>query len=238
MNEEKTPATNIAFSIKNWAEDDRPREKLLSKGKSVLSDAELLAIIINNGTRDESAVQVCKRLLLAVDNSLDRLARLSVQEILRLKVKGIGPAKAIAIVSALELGVRRDASTKKKEVIGCSEDAAQYLKAKFQHLSEEVFIVLYLNNANKINHLEMVSHGGRLGTVVDVQVILKKALEHNAVKMVCAHNHPSGALRPSQADKDLTRKIAKAAALLDIALIDHIIVSDSGFFSFADEGLM
>jgi len=238
MNTEKTSISNVSFSIKNWAVDDRPREKLLSKGRSVLSDAELLAIIINNGTREESAVQVCKRLLLAVDNDLNRLGKFSVQEILKLNVKGIGPAKAVAIVAALELGIRRDANIKKKETVGCSEDAAQYLKAKFQHFSEEVFVVLYLNVANKINHMEVVSMGGRTGTVVDIQVVLKKALEHNAAKIICAHNHPSGSLRPSRADEEMTSKLANASQLLDIQLVDHIIISDCGYFSFADEGLL
>ncbi len=238
INEEKTPASNTSFSIKNWAVDDRPREKLLSKGKSVLSDAELLAIIINNGTREESAVDVCKRLLLCVDNDLNRLGKFSVQEILKLKVKGIGPAKAVAVVSALELGIRRESNIKKKEIVACSEDAAQYLKAKFQHFSEEVFVVLYLNNANKVNHMEVVSSGGRRGTVVDIQVVLKKALEHNAAKIICSHNHPSGSLRPSQADEEMTSKLASASKLLDIQLVDHIIVSDCGYFSFADAGIL
>lgn len=238
MNEETNMTTPNSFPIKNWAEEDRPREKLLSKGRTVLSDAELLAIIINSGTREESAVQVCKRLLTAIDNDLNRLGRFSVQEILKLKVKGIGPAKAIAIVSALELGVRRDANVKKKKTVSCSKDAADYLQAKFQHLSEEVFVVLFLNNANKINHMETVSSGGRKGTVVDVQVILKKALEHNAAKMIVSHNHPSGSLRPSQADISMTNKIVQASKLLDIEVVDHIIISDSGYYSFADEGLL
>lgn len=239
MESEKTniAATN-SFSIKNWAVDDRPREKMLAKGKSTLSDAELLAIIINNGTREESAVEVCKRLLAAIDNDLNRLCRFSVQEILKLKIKGIGPAKAIAIVSALELGIRRESNIQKKETISSSSDAAKYLQAKFQHLSEEVFVVLFLNNANKVNHMEIVSAGGRKGTVVDVQVILKKALEHNAAKMIFSHNHPSGSLRPSQADQNMTNKLCEASKLLDIQVVDHIIVSDCGYFSFADEGLL
>ena len=239
MNSEKINyETNNSFSIKNWAEDDRPREKLCSKGKMTLSDAELLAIIINNGTREESAVEVSKKMLKAVDNDLNRLGKMSVQEILKCKVKGIGPAKAIAITAALELGIRRETNIQKKEVIASSNDAAQYLQAKLQHLSEEVFVVLYLNNANKINHLEIVSSGGRRGTIVDVQVILKKALEYNACKMILSHNHPSGSLRPSQADQQMTDKLKVAAQLLDIQVVDHIIVSDCGYFSFADEGLL
>ncbi|WP_447641907.1 MULTISPECIES: RadC family protein [Chitinophagaceae] len=238
MSKEKNRTASHSFSIKQWAVDDRPREKLLAKGKAVLSDAELLAIIINNGTREESAVQVCKRLLLCVGNDLNRLGRFSVQEILQLKVKGIGPAKAIAIVAALELGIRRESSSKKKEIINSSSDAAEYLKAKFQHFSEEVFVVLFLNNGNKINHMEVVSSGGRRGTVVDVQVVLKKALEHNAAKMIFSHNHPSGSLHPSQADREMTTKMVTASKLLDIEVVDHIIVSDSGHYSFADEGLI
>ncbi|PZP52120.1 MAG: hypothetical protein DI598_01515 [Pseudopedobacter saltans] len=232
------PTLQNPFSIKNWAVDDRPREKMMAKGKDILSDAELLAIIINNGTREDSAVQVCKRLLASIDNDLNRLGRLSVQEILKLKIKGIGPAKAIAIVAALELGIRRESNKQKKETISSSSDAAKYLQAKFQHLSEEVFVVLFLNNANKVNHMEVVSSGGRKGTVVDVQVILKKALEHNAAKMIFSHNHPSGSLRPSQADQNMTNKLCDASKLLDIQVVDHIIVSDCGYFSFADEGLL
>ncbi len=238
MKEEKTLGAAISFSIKNWAEDDRPREKLLSKGKSVLSDAELLAIVINSGTREESAVHVCRRLLLAVGNDLNRLGQYGVNEILQLKVKGIGPAKAVAIVSALELGIRRESNIKKKEVVSCSADAAEYLKARFQHFSEEVFVVLFLSNANKVNHLEIVSSGGRKGTVVDIQVILKKALEHNAAKMILSHNHPSGSLRPSQADESMTNRLVEAGKLLDIQIVDHIIISDCGYFSFADKGLL
>lgn len=239
MREENRSGTPTnSFSIKKWSIDDRPREKLLAKGKAALSDAELLAIIINNGTRDESAVDVCKRLLAAIGNDLNRLGGMSMSEILKLKIKGIGPAKAIAIAAALELGIRRESNIQKKEFVSSSEDAARFLQAKFQYHAEEVFVVLFLNNANKINHMEIVSTGGRRGTVVDLQVILKKALEHNAAKIIVSHNHPSGSLSPSHADEAITQKLAEASKLLDIQLVDHIIISDSGYYSFADQGML
>jgi DNA repair protein RadC len=225
-------------SIKNWAEDDRPREKMLLKGIAVLSNAELLAILINNGTKDKSAVDVSKELLHAVENDLQKLAKLSVKELLKLKVKGIGEAKAITLVAALELGVRREAGDNKKSVVHSSKDIADFLKAKLQHKKHEVFMVVYLNRANKINHSEIISEGGITGTIADPRIILKRALEHDAVSIILCHNHPSGNLKPSRQDEALTDKIKDAAALFDINVLDHIIVSEEGFFSFADEGLL
>ena len=225
-------------SIKQWAEDDRPREKLLNKGPYALSDAELLAILINNGTRNLSAVELSRDLLGSVGNDLQRLGRLSVREILQLKIKGIGKAKAIAIAAALELGVRRNVSQKRKEVIIQSGDIAEYLKAKFQYKRHEVFAVVFLNNSNKINHYEIISEGGITGTVADPRVILKKSLQYDAVNLILCHNHPSGNLQPSRADQELTAKIKEAAKYFDIRVIDHIIVSEEGYFSFADEGLL
>jgi DNA repair protein RadC len=227
---------NIA--IKNWAEDDRPREKLLAKGIDSLSHSELLAILINNGTKDSSAVAVAKNLLSKVGNSLDRLGRMSVKEILQLKVKGIGPAKAVSIVASFELGIRRESSNVKKESFSSSNDVAAFLKAKLQYKMQEVFAVIYLNQANKILHYEVVSEGGITGTVADPRIILKKALEHNAVNIIVSHNHPSGNLSPSKADKELTQKLKQAALLLELKVIDHIIISNEGYFSFADEGLL
>jgi DNA repair protein RadC len=224
--------------IKNWAIDDRPREKLLLKGCNVLSNAELLAILINNGTRQASAVEVCKELLKQTDNDLQKLARLSVKEILKLKVKGIGEAKAIAITAALELGLRRDVAEKKLDVVIQSRDVAEYLRAQFKFKKHEIFAVLYLNRANKIKHSEIVSEGGITGTVADPRIILKKALENDAVSIILCHNHPSGSLKPSQADEDLTKKINEAAGYFDIKVLDHIIVSEEGYYSFADEGLL
>jgi DNA repair protein RadC len=225
-------------SIKNWSEDDRPREKMLLKGAESLSNAELLAILINNGTRNKSAVDLAKELMGLVNNDLQRLGQLSVKEIVNLKVKGLGEAKAVSIAAALEVGIRRGAVENKKEIIRNSKDVANYLKAQHQFKSHEVFIAIFLNQANKILHNEMLSEGGITGTVVDPRILLRKALEHNAVSIILCHNHPSGNLNPSQADKQLTNKIKEAAKLLDITVADHIIVSSEGYFSFADEGLI
>ncbi|MGI8951347.1 MAG: RadC family protein [Chitinophagaceae bacterium] len=225
-------------SIKNWAEDDRPREKMLLKGTNALSNAELLAILINNGTRDKSAVDVAKDLLNAVGNDLQRLGKLSVKELLKLKIKGIGNAKAISISAALELGIRRDAADKKKDIILNSKDIANFLQAKLQYKKHEVFVVLFLNRANKVNHYEIVSEGGISGTVADPRIIVRKALEHDAISIVLCHNHPSGSIKPSRADEALTQKIKEAAKFFDIRIMDHIIVSEEGYFSFADEGIL
>ena len=226
------------ISIKNWAEDDRPREKLLLKGASSLSNSELLAILINNGTKDVSAVALAKELLSKTNNDLVRLGKLSVNEILQLKVKGIGPAKSISIVAAFELAIRRDASISKKDSVTSSNDIAAFLKAKLQHKQHEVFAVVFLNQANKIINHEIVSEGGITGTVADPRIILKKALEHNAVNIILCHNHPSGNLSPSKADKDLTQKLKEASLLLELKVIDHIIISNEGYYSFADEGIL
>lgn len=225
-------------SIKHWAEDDKPREKLMLKGAEALSNAELLAILINNGTRNVSAVQVCKNLLQAVENDLNRLGRLSVKDILKLKIKGIGDAKAITIAAALELGIRRDAAEKKRETITHSRDVAAFLQAKLQYKKHEVFAVLFLNQANKVMHYEVLSEGGITGTVADPRIILKKALAHDAVNIILCHNHPSGSIKPSRADRELTTKIKNAALLCDMTVLDHIIVSEDGHFSFADEGIL
>ncbi|MEO7210120.1 MAG: DNA repair protein RadC [Chitinophagaceae bacterium] len=225
-------------SIKNWSEDDRPREKMLLKGKDALSYAELIAIIINNGTQDQSALDVSRNMLNAVNNDLGKLSKMSVKEILCLKIKGIGNAKAIAIAAALELGLRRDVFEKKITRITKSTDVAAYLKSQLQYKKHEVFAVLYLNRANKINHFEIVSEGGITGTVADPRIIFKRALEYDAVNLILCHNHPSGNLRPSNADEELTKKLSEAARHLDIHIMDHIIVSDEGHFSFADEGYM
>jgi DNA repair protein RadC len=225
-------------SIKHWAEDDRPREKMLLKGYAALSNAELLAILINNGTRDKSAVDVAKELLAAANNDLQKLGRMSIKEIRNLKVKGIGEAKAITIAAALELGVRRETATAKKDVILESKDVAEYLRTQLQHKKHEVFMVLFLNHANKINYTEVISQGGITGTIADPRVILKKALEHDATRIILCHNHPSGNTSPSRGDRDITQKIKEAARLFDITLMDHIIVSEDGHYSFADHGIL
>jgi len=225
-------------TIKNWAIDDRPREKLALKGAESLSNSELLAILINIGTPEKSAVDLAKELLDAVENNLLRLAKLSVKDLINLKIKGLGPAKAITIAAALELGIRRNMADNKKETVQSSKDVALYLQAQLQYKKHEVFAVVFLNRANKINHFEIISEGGITGTVADPRIILKKALEHDAVSLVLSHNHPSGNLTPSRQDQDLTNKIKEASNYFDIKVLDHIIVSEEGYYSFADEGVL
>lgn len=225
------------LTIKDWAPDDRPREKMLAHGTIKLSNSELLAILIATGSKNKSAIDLAKEVLRLGKDNLVELSKLSVKELM--KVKGIGQAKAITIAAALELGRRRQAATTlSKPVIKDSQDIALYLKALFSDYRHEIFAVLYLNRANKINHFEIISEGGITGTVADPRIILKKALESDAVSIILSHNHPSGNLKPSRADEQLTNKIKEAARLLDITVLDHIIVSDEGYFSFADEGLL
>jgi DNA repair protein RadC len=224
-------------TIKSWAEDDRPREKLVAKGSVSLTDAELLAILIASGSRNESAVDLCKRILASVGNNLGELAKLSINDLM--KFKGIGDAKAISIVAALELGKRRRlAEATQREAITCSRDAYDILLPLFEDLKHEEFWVLLLNRANKVVRKEKISTGGVAGTIVDNKIILKLALEALASGMVLAHNHPSGNLKPSQADINLTKQIKQAAQLLEVNLVDHLIVTDHGYYSFADEGIL
>ena len=224
-------------SIKSWAVDDRPREKMLSKGAAALSNSELIALLINNGSRDKSAVELSKELLKLGQDNLNELGKLSLKEFQQ--VKGIGVAKAISIAAALELGRRRQAAASlNKPFVRSSRDIAQYLQAILKDHTYEVFAVIFLNQANKINHFEIISRGGITGTVADPRVILKKALEEEATSIVLCHNHPSGNLRPSHADEELTKKIKSAASYFDIKVIDHIIVSEEGYYSFADEGIL
>lgn len=225
------------YSIKQWSKDDRPREKLLSAGAENLSNSELLAILIHNGTRQKTAVDLAKEVLKLGKDNLVEMGKLSVKELM--KIKGIGEAKAITIMAALELGRRRQATVPlEKHIIGKSGDIARYLQTKLKDHRHEVFAVLFLNRANKINHFEIISEGGITGTVADPRIILRKALEEDAVNIILCHNHPSGSLKPSRADEELTKKIKEAAGLFDIAVIDHIIVSEDGYYSFADEGLL
>ncbi len=224
-------------SIKNWAADDRPREKLLGKGAEVLSNSELIAILINNGSKDKTAVDLAKEVLKLGSDNLNELGKLTLKDFQ--KIKGIGIAKAITIAAALELGRRRQAaSTLDKTVIQTSKDIAHYLKAMLKDFTYEVFAVLFLNKANKINHFEIISRGGITATVADPRIILKKALEQDATSIVLSHNHPSGSLKPSRADEEITKKIKEAAGYLDIRVIDHIIVSEEGYYSFADDGIL
>jgi DNA repair protein RadC len=225
------------YSIKQWAKDDRPREKLLSKGPQSLSDSELLAILILNGNKEKSALDLAKDVLKLGKNHLPELGKLSVRELT--KIKGIGEAKAVAIVAALEIGRRRHAlAAREKPVVSSSADVATYLQTLLRDHRHEVFAVLFLNRANKINHFQIVSEGGITGTVADPRVILKRALEEDAVSLILCHNHPSGSLKPSRADEELTRKIKEAATYFDIKVLDHLIVSEDGYYSFADEGIL
>ena len=225
------------YSIKQWAKDDQPREKLRTKGAENLSDSELLAILIHNGTKQRTALDLARDVLKLGQDNLNELGKLSHKELMR--VKGIGEAKAISLAAALELGRRRQGSlTLDRQTIASSAEIAAYLQSRLKDYRHEVFAVVFLNRANKIRHFEIVSEGGITGTVADPRIILRLALDHDAVSLILSHNHPSGSLRPSRADEDLTNKIKTAAKYFDIRVLDHIIVSESGYYSFADEGLL
>jgi DNA repair protein RadC len=224
-------------NILSWAEEDRPREKLLLKGRTVLSDAELIAILIGSGTRSMSAVTLSKHILASVENDLNALAKLSVKDLK--KFNGIGEAKAISIVGALELGRRRKESNPLiKPQIRSSEEAYNVMTSELMDQPTEQFWVIMLNRSNKVIHKRPISLGGVSGTVADPKVIFKKALEDLASGIILVHNHPSGNKKPSQADIDLTKKLQNSGKLLEIPVLDHIIFTDDGYFSFADEGLL
>ena len=226
-----------SFSIKNWSQDDQPREKLRAKGKAILSDAELVAILIGSGNREESAVELCKRILASVDNNLNALGKLSIKQLTGFK--GIGEAKAISIIAALEIGRRRrleEGLTLDK--ITSSRSVFDIMQPVLGELPHEEFWILYLNNSNKVIQKNQLSKGGITGTLVDVRLVLKNALETGATALILCHNHPSGTLKPSQADKDITQKLKTAAQSLDIKVLDHLIVTEKAYFSFADENLM
>lgn len=224
-------------SIKSWAEEDRPREKLLLKGKAALSDAELIAILLGSGTRTLSAVDLARQILRAYDNDLHQLARQSVRDLQ--KFKGIGAAKAISIVSALELGRRRkEADLIRKVKITCSSDAFEYLKPELLDQPHEEFWLILLKRNNEVIRKVQVSRGGVSGTVVDPKVVFKNALDELASAIIMVHNHPSGNLNPSQADIQLTKKLKQSGQLLEIPILDHIIFTNHGFYSFADESIL
>jgi DNA repair protein RadC len=230
--ENTTPPHN---SIKTWAEDDRPREKMINHGPSSLGLHELLAILINNGSKNKSAIDLARDLMQLGGNNLHKMLRLSIPELQR--VKGIGPAKAITIKAALELAIRIDAAgLAQKDRINHSGDVANYLRRRLGSEDRELFVVIFLNQSNRIITQEVVSTGGIAGTVVDIRIILRRALENKATSLILCHNHPSGNLNPSNADKTLTQRLKDAGCLLDIKINDHIIVSDEGYYSFADEG--
>ena len=225
-----------SFSIKNWSDDDKPREKMVQKGKSVLSDAELIAILIGSGSRSESAVELSKRILSSVHNNLNELGKLSIRQLMQFK--GIGEAKAVTIAAALEMGRRRrGAGEAKISKITSSRDAFELLRPFLGELPHEEFWIIYLNNANKILQTNQLSKGGLTGTMVDVRIVMRQALELGAVGLILAHNHPSGTLKPSVEDKNVTKKLKSAAAALDIKVLDHLIVTQKDYFSFADGGM-
>ena len=226
-----------SFSIKNWSQDDQPREKLRDKGKDALSDAELVAILIGSGSKSESAVDLCKRILSSVDNNLNALGKLSIKQLM--EFKGIGEAKAITIAAALELGRRRrgeEALEKKK--ITSSNSVFELMQPIIGELPHEEFWIVYLNNSNKVIQKNQLSKGGITGTLVDIRLALKTALEVGATGIILAHNHPSGTLKPSEADKQLTAKLSTAAKSLDIKVLDHLIITEKAYFSFADENIL
>lgn len=228
---------SASFTIKNWAEGDRPREKLLQKGREFLSNAELLAILIGSGSRNESAVELCQKILGKAGNNLNELGRLTVKDLMM--NKGIGEAKALTIVAALELGRRRrgeEALEKKK--ISSSSSVFELMQPVIGELPHEEFHVIYLNNSNKVIDRYPLSKGGITGTLVDIRLAFKQALHLGATGTILVHNHPSGNLNPSAADKQLTQKFKTAGESLDIKVLDHIIITEKSYYSFADEGLL
>ncbi|MBP1839022.1 RadC family protein [Formosa algae] len=232
MSEKKIP-----FSIKNWSQDDQPREKLLYKGQAALSDAELVAILIGSGNREESAVDLTKRILGSVDHNLRALGKLSIKQLMAFK--GIGEAKAIAIAAAMELGRRRGGEEAvKQNKITSSASVFEIMQPILGELAHEEFWIIYLNNSNAILQKQQLSKGGITGTLVDVRLTLKMALELGATALILVHNHPSGTLKPSVADKQITQKLKTAASSLDIKVLDHVIITEHSYFSFADENEM
>ena len=223
--------------ISMWQEEDRPREKLILKGKSALLNHELLAILIGSGTPKVSAVDLCAQILEYVNNDLTQLGKLSVLDLQ--KFKGIGEAKAIGIVASMELGRRRQAENiGQVTTIKSSKDIYSVLLTDLSDLINEEFWIIYLNHRNKIIGKEKISSGGLTATIVDIRMLFKSAIERLATSIILAHNHPSGTLKPSQADLKLTNKIKEAGIILDIQVLDHLIVSDTGYYSFADEGTL
>jgi DNA repair protein RadC len=223
--------------ILSWAEEDRPREKLLLKGKAALSDAELIAILIGSGTRELSAVDLSKVILQKAVNNLNELAKLSIKDLM--KVKGIGEAKAISIIAALELGRRRkESEVVRRPRISSSRDAYEQIQPYLLDLPHEEFWLLLLNRANEVIKPVQVSQGGVSGTVADPKIIFKFAIENLSSAIILVHNHPSGNLKPSEADKELTRRLSSAGKLLEIPVLDHLIFTDGGYLSFADEGML
>lgn len=226
-----------SFPIRSWSEDDRPREKLIAKGKTSLSDAELIAILIGSGSRSESAVQLSKRILSESDNNLNELGKFTFERLINFK--GIGEAKAVSILAALELGRRRKAENPlERDKITSSLSVFEIMQPIIGDLQHEEFWILCLNNSNKIVHKTQLSKGGITGTVVDVRLAFKLAISYNATGIILCHNHPSGTLVASEADKQITRKMKLAGDNLDIKVLDHLIVTENNYFSFADQSLL
>ena len=229
-------AENSFFPITNWSEDDKPREKLMLKGKSVLSDAELIAILIGSGSRNESAVDLSKKILASVDNNLNALGKVSISQLMNFK--GIGEAKAISIIAALELGRRRRAEeVVELKKVTSSKVIFEIMQPIIGELPHEEFWIIYLNNSNKVISKSQLSKGGITGTLVDIRIVFKAALEMGATALILCHNHPSGTLIPSDADRQITRKLKLAGDSLEIKVLDHLIVTETSYFSFADEGI-
>lgn len=225
------------LTINQWAEDDRPREKLTLKGRSALSDAELIAILIGSGTREESAVDVSKRILNLVNNDLNKLASLSIKDLC--KIKGIGEAKAISIIAALELGRRRNFTEKQEQVrLQSANQIYEYMKPELLDLPFEQFWIILLRQNLTVIKKTKISEGGISGTVADLRLMFKEALEQLATQIILVHNHPSGSNRPSQQDEILTKKITEAGKIMDIRVVDHLIFTNHEFYSFANEGLI
>ncbi|WP_149243216.1 RadC family protein [Dyadobacter sp. 32] len=223
-------------TIRSWAEEDRPREKMLMKGRSALSDAELIALLIGSGTVDMTAVDVAKGVMSSVGNDLSELARLSIKDLTR--NRGIGEAKAITIVAAMELGRRRkDQAVQKKSKLGSPQSVYNEMKPYLLDLPHEEFWIILLNRANEVIRPVRISAGGVTGTTTDTRMIFKSAIENLASSLILVHNHPSGQLVPSHADKILTRQIQEAGRILDVPVLDHLIFTDHGFYSFVDEGI-
>lgn len=226
------------ISIKDWSEDDKPREKLRHKGRHALSNAELLAILLGSGSKSMSAVDLAKQVLKKVENNLNELGKVSIDELIK-DFHGIGEAKAITIIAAIELGRRRQLSDiKDRPHIRSSRDAFDAIAPMIMDLQHEEFWILMLNRGNQVLKRVQVSLGGVSGTVVDAKIVFKKALEIPASAIILCHNHPSGNLRPSQADIEITKKVKDGGELIDINVLDHLIVSERGYFSFADEGML
>lgn len=225
------------MSIKFLAEDDRPREKFLLKGKNALSDSELLAIIMGSGSRKESAVELARRILDSVGNNWQKLALLTVNDLM--KFNGVGEAKAISIATALEIGRRRASQeVPEDKIIKCSADSDRFFRPYLSDLRTEQFWAIFLNNNNKVLHFCQLTSGGIAQSVVDVRVLFRTAIEHFATAVIVSHNHPGGSLKPSQEDISVTKQIAQAGQLLSIKLLDHLIITQGGYLSFADEGLL